>query len=650
MTLAEFVGRYPVSTTVDPMIRRAAAKGVAAVLTPIRRIPNNYIPWCYALRDEIPQFSLRAVQQLVVALSTFLARTNGPIRAPDGTVHESGVLMPGTFHRFAIEALTPAGRRVFEAQVGIQPRRTLNQLADEFDTHRERIRVVERQARHSLRALGIRYGAWDTLDLTFRSWWPRLCRGGVDCVGGRRTADLLEPPMRYLCEAVGGLDACFSRYCEHVNGRWLLKNDISETVKQRALALEAELLEEWSLPQPLFRVAERLDLRERDIEVLLGSGNRLRCDQGYVAAKPRRRRPLWLDGALRNAGAPLTVSELDDRLPARYAVRDLERTLGAAPHLFLRLWDHQWCSLTSLPRRLRATPHEDRGTLQPLDEDDQSARQTMLRLVRDRGPLTWTELLDATRPRAAQTIASAVVRLADIVRYVPGIYGYRGHLERDVQNPPAAFLHERQATALALGRHAGLDRDFYPFWTPGNEMALCRWAREHARTWIYESLAAHARPAKWPGLDAAEADSWRREAERAKFTLRVRRDAGLAGTFPASRLLAVLLVGTLQGRISWVEANRAIGTPINARSGLAALAVLAMIGALLPAPDWCAAHAVRVDQARATLTELLEPLRRTGELSWSAVTKRLRPDDCEAEWLRPEAVANFLARARRIQG
>ena len=653
MTLAELVRRYPISTTVDPCIRRAARQRIRAVLTPIRHLPENYIPWCYALRDEIPGFSLRAVQQLIVALSTFLARAGDADRTTGRVGGEPGIVPPGTFHRRAIEALTPDSRYIFEARVGIVPRRTLAQLADEFGTHKERVRTLEREARHSLRALGIRYGAWQTLDFAFRSWWPRLCRGGVDCPGGRKTADLLEPPMRYLCEAVGGLDACLARYCERVNNRWLLKADSSEAVRQRALAFEDELLEEWMLPQPLFRLAGRFDLPERDIEVLLRSGTRLRCEHGYVVAKPRRNRPLWLDGVLRNAGMPLTVSELNDRLathePGR--VRDLYRTLSSAPHLFLRLWDHQWCSLTALPRRLRATPHDNRGSLQPLEAGERDTRYTVLQLLHDHGPMTWAELARAARPNTPRTIASAVARLPDVVRCAPGIYGYRGHLVRDAGAPPAAFFRDEQATAFALGRFAGLGRGFFPFWTAANEMALCLWAREHASAPVYQSLVAQADPAEWPGLGDADAEWWRLERERCDFVLQTRRDLVRAGTFPASRLLAVLLVGALRGRISWIEANRCLGARVNARSGLVALAILAMTGTLLPDPDWRASHPIRADQARTTLTELLDPLCRTGKLEWSAFIQRLHAADaCEVGWFRPEAVGKYLGRARRLQG
>lgn len=652
ITLAEFVARYPVSTLVDQIIRRAAAERVPAVLTPLRGLPRNYVGWCFALRDQVPRFPVRAVQQLVLALSIFLARQPAPAARTVGFA-EAGTpapINPETFHRLAIEALEPSARRVFEARTGIQPRRTLRQLAREFGTYLERIRSLEQQARHSLRAMGIRYHAWQALDIAFPRCWPQLCAGGVRFVPAPAAPPRLPLPMLYLCEAVGGFDACLSRYCDRVHDAWLLKTDTSRTLRQRALALETELLEDWQLPQPLARLARRSGMPQRDLDVLLQHGDRLRCEHGYVVVKSRRSVQIALDAALRGSGAPLGVAEIRDRLPDDRAGprRNLDRTLRAAPHLFLRIWDHQWCSLTVLPERLRATPGEDLGSLEALGRDDGTLRQAILRLVRDRGPMTWSELRRATGPGARGALASAVSRLPDIVRCAPGIYCYRGHLQRDARHPPQTFFREDQAIAWALCRRGGVPPTFFPLWTLANELALCRWARNGARTPVYESLVAQVEPSDWPGLGAAEAGFWLMEQERCGFALPGGRVPGFDGVFPASRLLAVLLVAKLQGRISWVEANRCLGGRINARSGGFAIALLAMMGVVQPNADWRTPHSVRADLAQAAIAEFAEVLGRTGSLPWTEVGSWIRIDeDPQAEWIRPDVVARFLGRARR---
>ena len=654
ITLAEFVARYPVSTLVDQIIRRAAAERVPAVLTPLRRLPRNYIGWCFALRDQVPRFPVRAVQQLVLALSIFLARQPAPAARTAGFA-EAGMpapITPESFHRLAIAALEPSARRVFEARTGIQPRRTLRQLAREFGTYLERIRSLEQQARHSLRAMGIRYHAWQALDIAFPRCWPHLCAGGVRYVPAPAARPRLPLPMLYLCEAVGGFDVCLSRYCERVHDAWLLKTDTSRTLRQRALALEAELLEDWRLPQPLARLARRSGMPQGDLDVLLQHGDGLRCEHGYVVVKSRGSVQIALDAALRASGTPQGVAEIRDRLPDDRAGRrrDLDRTLRAAPHLFLRIWDHQWCSLTELPGRLRATPGEDLGSLEALGREDVTLRQAILRLVRDRGPMTWSELRRATGPGARGALASAVSRLPDIVKCAPGIYCYRGHLQRDARHPPRTFFREDQAIAWAFCRRGGVPPAFFPFWTPRNELALCRWARNGARGPVYESLVAQVEPSEWSGLHTAEAAFWLRERERCGFALLTSRSPGFDGVFPTSRLLAVLLVARLQGQVSWTEANRCLGGRINARSGIFAIALLAMMGVLQPDADWRRPHKVRADRAQAALAEFVELLGSTGRLPWAAVESWIRlDDDPEAEWIRPDVVARFLGRARRVQ-
>ncbi|MDE0349317.1 MAG: hypothetical protein OXM56_06390, partial [Gammaproteobacteria bacterium] len=623
MTLAEFVARYPVSTLVDPIIRRAAAARVPAVLTPLRRLPRNYIGWCFALRDDVPRLPARAVQQLVLALSVFLARHPEP--AERGAWFAAGgraaPMTPEAFHRLAIEALEPSARRVFEARTGIRPRRTLRQLATDFGTYLERIRFLEQQARHILRAMGIRHHAWQALDVAFPRFWPRLCPGGIRYVPVPAAQQPLPPQMVYLCEAVGGFEACLSRYCERVQDGWLLKTDTSRTQTHRALALQAELLQDWRLPQPIPRLALRFDAPERDIEVLLQHGDRLRCEHGYAVDTTRRSVQPALDTALRGSDAPLGVAEMRDRLPDGGAGRrrDLDRTLRSAPQLFLRIWDHQWCSLTELPERLRATPGEDLGSLEALCPDDGTIRQMVLRLVRERGPMTWSELRRAAEPDARGGLASAVARLPDIVKCAPGIYGYRGHVDRDARHPPRTFFREDQAIAWAFGRRGGVSPEFFPLWTPANEMALCRWARDGARASVYESLIAQAEPSDWPGLDAVEGAFWLAERERCSFSLSTARELEFNGVFPASRLLAVLLVATLRGRISWVEANRCMGGRINARSGAFVIALLATMRVLRPDADWRGPHPVQADRARAAIAEFVDVLGRTGRLPWAVV-------------------------------
>ena len=654
ITLAEFVARYPVSTLVDPIIRRAAAQRVPAVLTPLRRLPRNYIGWCFALQNEVPRLPVRAVQQLVLALSIFLARHPEPVERGAWFAEGGGASMtPEAFHWLAIEALEPPARRVFEARTGIEPKRTLRQLAREFDTYIERIRFLEQQARHSVRALGIRYDAWRTLDVAFPRWWPRLCAGGVRYVPVTAARRPLPPPMAYLCEAVGGFDACLSRYCQRVHDGWLLKTDTSRSLAQRALALQAELIEGWPLPQPLAPLALRFGVPQREFEILLQHGDRLRCEQGYVRAAGGGSTEIALDTTLRRSDAPVGVAELQDRLPDDRGGRrrDLDRTLRAAPHLFLRIWDHQWCSLTALPGRLRATPGEVLGRLEALGPNDGTVRHGILRLVRDRGPMSWSELTRAAGPAVRGALASAISRLPDVVKCAPGIYGYRGHVERDALQPPKTFFREAQAVAWAFGRRCGVPPAFFPLWTPANEMALCRWARDGARTHVYESLVAQVEPSDWPGLDAAEDAFWRTERERCGFTLSTRRELGFNGVFPASRLLAVLLVGKLRGQVSWVEANRCMGGRINARSGILAIALLATMRVLQPNADWRRPHPVQADRAQAAIAEFVEVLTRTGRLPWALVESSMRVDDAPAaEWIRPEIVARFLGRARRVEG
>ncbi len=664
-SLAEFIARHPVSTQVDGAIRRAAAQGIRVVRTPIRRIPTNYIDWCYALRKAIPHFPLRAVQQLVVALSTFLSRHPEP-GAPMPIAHATSRfpdVPPERFHGYATDALAPACRRVLEARTGIQPRCSLRVLATELGASPGQVRTLEKRARHTLRALGIRYRARQTLDALFHSWWPRLCEGGIGYTASRPFHELFGAPELYLMEALGGVEACLAHYCDRTRDGWLLKSDTSQSRIEAARRLEAELSTRWMLPQPVSRIARGLHLADRDIEVLLRHSQSLTIEQDYAVVSARRRPTVLLDRALADARVPLAVSELRDRVAdhrrasARHggnaavtpSAGELIGALRSAPQLFLRIWDHQWCSLTELPERLRAAPYEDGGSLEPHPAGG-TTRAAMQGLLRDRGPLSWAELMRSVPSTASGTLAATLARCPDIVKCAPGMYGYRDRLARHVNAPPRSFFQEQQASALAFGRRAGLGEDFYPFWTPRNERALCEWARARASATVYRALVSHSEPATWPGLDDDASGFWRRERERVAFTLGARQELGFDGTFAASRMLALLIVARLQGRISWMEANRCLGARVNARSGTVAVAALAMLGALTPDPDWRRSQTANGAGIDSLLPVLLEPLRRTGHLHWSTVESRMDLSSTEVDWVRPDAVGRFLQRARRAEG
>ena len=664
-SLAEFVARHPVSTQVDGAIRRAATQGIRVARTPIRRIPTNYIGWCYALQKAIPHFPLRAVQQLVVALSTFLSRHPEP-GAPMPIGHATSRfpdVPPERFHGYATDALAPACRRVLEARTGIQPRCSLRVLAAEFDASTEQVRTLEKRARHTLRALGIRYRARQTLDGLFHSWWPRLCEGGIGYTAARPFHALFGAPELYLMEALGGVEACLAHYCDRTRDGWLLKSDTSQSRIEEARRLEAELSTRWILPQPVSRIARRLHLADRDIEVLLLHSQSLTIEQDYAVVSARRRPTVLLDRTLTDARIPLAVSELRDRVGDRRrssaprrgkaaappSAGELNGALRSAPHLFLRIWDHQWCSLTELPERLRAAPYEDRGSLEPLPSGG-TTRAAMQWLLQDQGPLSWAELMRSVPSTGSGTLAATLARCPDIVKCAPGMYGYRDRLGRHVNAPPRTFFQEQQASALAFGRRAGLGADFYPFWTPRNERALCEWARGRASARVYRALVSESEPAAWPGLGDDATGFWRREQERGAFTLGAAEELGFEGTFAASRLLALLIVARLQGRISWMEANRCLGARVNARSGTFAVAALAMLGALTPDPDWRRSQTADRAGIDSLLPVLLEPLRRTGHLDWSTVESRIDLSSMEVDWIRPDAVGRFLQRARRAEG
>lgn len=658
MTLAQFVRRYPVSTQVDHPITRAAARGMAAARMPLSQFAEGYVGRCQELVRIIPTFRRQAAEQLCLALSVFFAEQDG--------ARGLAPISPAAFAEEVQRALPGRLRCVFEHRAGILPRRLLPELAKRLGVSHQSVRHIEGRARNVVRSLATRYRALEILDAAFEPWWRELCQGNLSRAGGL-PSDGLNRPARYVLAAVGWKTA-LRRQCKQVRGQWLLRRDIPEAAAARAKRLEQELRSHWALPQPVSVVTRHFGLMLTEARVLALHCKGLMIEDGYalIAGAPQARRMAILDAALRRGPAPMTIEALAARVGANAAGRHLELTLANASHLALRLWDRQWCSLRALPPPTRvplatATPalanrpagrkRQDAAAAGASESERGKGRAgfalALRRQLLANGPLSWRQLQSVAQDADAGTVMRALRCQGDVVRGAPGIYCLHRDLKRTEWARPAWFCNERQAALFALGRRAGLGERFYPLWTPAAERGLCEWALEAAPARLFRSLAVVSAPALWPDLPPRELQFWQNERRDAAFTLRPQPNFGYAGRFAATRVLAMLIALRASGRMSWLEANRCLGSTVDSRAGTMALALLAAMGAIAPDADWRKGHAAEARRVEQLMDLLIAPLQRTGQLSWAAVAALLDESAAaRAPWLQVAPTWKFVARMR----
>ena len=657
MTLAQFVRRYPVSTQVDHPIARAGARGVAAACMPLKQFAEGYVGRCQELARVIPTLRHQGAEQLCLALSVFFAEQD--------SARGIAPISPAAFAEQVQRALPERLRCVFEHRAGILPGRTLPELAERLAVSHQSVRHIERRARNMVRALATRYRAMEILDAAFEPWWRELCQAGLSRAGGLPSG-ALNRPARYVLAAVGWKNA-LRRQCQQVRGQWLLRRDIPEAAAARAERLEQELRSHWALPQPVSDLTRHFGLTRAEADILAQHRQALMIEDGYalIAGAPQARSMAMLDAALRRGPAPMTIEALAARVGADAAGRRLELTLAKASHLALRLWDRQWCSLRALPpptrvRLATATPTVANrpagrkrwdGAAACASESVRKGRVALALALRRQllanGPLSWSQLHGVARDADAGAVMRALHCQGDVVRGAPGIYCLRRDLKRTAWARPAWFCNERQAALFALGRRAGLGERFYPLWTPAVERGVCEWALEAAPARLRHSLAAVSAPVLWPDLPPGELRFWQKRNRNAAFTLRPQPSFGYAGRFAATRVLAMLIALRASGRMSWLEANRCIGSTVDSRAGTMALALLAALGAIAPGADWRQGHAAEAQRVERLVDLLITPLQRTGQLSWAAVAALLDEGAAaRAPWLQVAPTWNFVNRMR----
>ena len=644
MPLVEFVSRHPIAKRVDNLVHRAAARGIEAAHAAVRCF-QDCVDGGEALANAIPCLRLQAAEQLCLALCVFFARQD----AARGVA----LLSPEAFLERAQRVLDGPCRTVFEHRAGILPRRTLNDLSQRLRVSVQQAHDLERRARCVMRAVATRYRAAAVLDAAFESWWPQLCEGGFSYAGDTPPHALLSHSALYLLAAAGRQEA-LRRHCEQVNGAWLLRKDLPADAAARAIDLERALRRDWAMPQPLETLLADFGLTRKEATILALHQPDLTIEQGYAFIGPtsRARRMARLDALLRGAPAPISGDQLVGAATDASA-KELDRTLSEASHLMLRVWDRQWCSLQTLPRRLPAMrarldgAHGEQGVSRRDSPRDRAAAAALRQCLLARGTASWSVVCDAVPALDAAAILRLLRTMPDVARGGPGIYCLRSELPRVAQASPTWFCNERQATIFALGRRAGLGERFFPLWSPAGERGVCEWARAAAPPALYRSLLSVAVPQQWPQLRPAELEFWRNEQSGAEFDLRARPDFGFVGRLAASRLLAMLIALRANGHISWLEANRCIGCTTDSRAGILALGLLAAMGAVLPNADWRKRHGVRADRVEHLLTPLVAPLRRTGKLPWAVIAELFDDDAVAAPWLRMEPVQGFVDQMRR---
>lgn len=519
-----------------------------------------------------------------------------------------------------------------------QPDETLEEVGQDYDVTRERIRQLEAGALRRLRTRITRAPIHHLLTETAAAQWAKLSVGD-DWVTFKSLPDCRKRLDGHVLLAIKLMGLTLSGWLDRVAGRlthgWCESAADVEAIRDAARAAKAAL-ETLSIPRLAGDLAPAIEPRLLRAAWVLELGARLHLDYAVGdRVGPRLKRVIGLHTLL--GRAPLGLE--DQVLLAQYHrsypddvcnVRDAEIVMQAAPHLFIQIIDGRWAALgePGVPPTPGAAPtvrlqsSEESGTIGHALE--QALAQRGLSRI---GDLIQDADLILPENRSVNSIGPVLLTRSDrFGRALPGVYGLIEQIpapDDPLLGDLSCLLNEDQARLFALGRYAGEPRTAYPLWSMQAEERLCRWARHGAAPEVFNALLAVARPERWPNVH--DLDEWRDLKHRfgrfgLGFALRKERAYGRPDL---DRVLAGAVLAEAEEGLSWISANRILGHRVESYAGAGLLAVLALLGAVrTPLGDGFAWQRRHMPGPRLVeIRELLSgELSQKGQLDWKGPT------------------------------
>ena len=570
----------------------------------------------------------------------------------------------------AVARLPDKEQFVIEGRYGFngQAERTLQELADEAQVTRERIRQIEAKALRHLRLPMHRVLLNEFLRAEKDAIWNVVACGNdlVSPQEFRDGASRLDSWQRLAIELVhGNLHEWLAQHATAVGAGWLRHGADPEQLRKATADLEL-FAEGHALPMPTATVSNIAEIDQDTLDLAAQNSSLLTLFEGYLVegrAGARTRRTLRMHAvAARLGGSSMfDIATIAGLYRGEYpddagGPRVIQMQMQEATNLFCRLYDNLWFALPTTIDigSLAHLPFERDMVLEPTFEDGTIGAH--LAGILAAGPRRHVdlkaEMAGALGDRIAETSAGAVLAANPCFRRVaPGIFDLcrpgSVYDEHGVLNE--LFLDERQCRAFCLARFGGAPVDWYPAWGPSLELWLTRWARVKAEPDLFRSLMFVGDPSSWPA-PADELDYWGR--------VKVREGAWLLGAERRSRLgrrfiepaqfLSTLAHLVFFGWTSWVAVNRTTDARGDVHDAADILAILVKAGLAQAESNWQAKHTA-TPLAAVVFHRACHEMHVNGALAWESgvlaelwATLTATADGERVGWIEPDEFAEAL--------
>lgn len=544
---------------------------------------------------------------------------------------------------FLLERIREQDAPIIRRRFGLGcPSEKLEEIGVTLKVTRERIRQLEKRGLSDMRVISGRVNLRGALDAEWERAWDALADGD-DLVTDVEFASFRRNIPGSFTLALELLDVDLSDWLSQISHRfpfgWLAPHRELELVSDAIAALEA-LPESLPLPRSLGEL--RLPGARPDIDAAVLIGQGLRTLHGYLVSGrigTRRRRSLVAHALLARSGKPMLLPELlriyHGAAPCDpCSMRDLTIVMSDAPHLFIEVSEGRWAGIGAGGE----IPPGGRPREMDVSEDVSTEQDvTVAAAIRDEleraGPQSLSSLSENSqrylpRDRSRNSVQPTLITRPDVfARLLPGVYSLWSQIptrEEVLQGEVRYLLDEPQARLFAMARRAGEPWGAFPLWSPEAEYRLCRWAVREASLEVRRSLLATATVDVWP-IEAEERSEWRSLCARdGRYDLVAAIRPNVFASRPdLDRLLAALIDLELCGRTSWMTLNRVDGRHVGSQLGCGLLAILLLIGAVIPSDQaadsaWQLSHGISSGPAAEVRSALAAELHATGTLEWTS--------------------------------
>ena len=427
------------------------------------------------------------------------------------------------------------------------------------------------------------------------------------------------------------------------------KTNYSVTALQEIISKLENEVEDLPLPRPLQSLSDQVECDKDLLELAVQlDGSRI-IYEDYLTdvvslhtIRTIELHRLLIERRPRTIVATAELMTEYNRMRSNHCSRsDLEMTLSAAPHLFVKVGDTGWSAIGAGNAILgiqesRGEKHDrsdsasDVGNAEGPPASYGTEKSGIVSIIRDylkrNGPSRFSDLTVHLKTLAGRgDSANGFSKIlenpgGEFMLLAAGLYGLWEQIGCRLSNKALIkqLLTPHACKRYVLARYAGEKADaYYPRWLYAMQREWCIWAEREAEPELFESLLYISEPSSWP-VSEHDRSVWISKREHRAFY----RFESSPGEVGASRLpsltdiLVLLRYLNKYEHINWMRTNCLLGLPLVYKGSACHLAILIGLGALSPADNWQRLHRAGPALARIDLL-LSSELHRKGDMNWN---------------------------------